>query len=179
MSSIINNIPNASDSDDEQYEEELVRRRQEADCRLRQQEEQERAERQARKEARVAEKVRLEEETQKLAEEEGCRKKEEEQRQKDLAHRLEADRVAAVEQQRCKNWMKTFQPPSFLPSDEEMNLLDYPPLTKRQRVRYLLKETLEACQRCKKLAREIGTSVVGGGSPCERCYQGRNSEERK
>ena len=136
MSSIINNLPNASDSDDERYEEELVRRRQEADHRLRQQEEQERAERQARKEARVAEKARLEEEARKLAEEAERHRKEEEQRQKDLAYRLEADRVAAVEQQRCKNWMKTFQLSSS-PSDEDMNLLDYPPLTKRQRVRYL------------------------------------------
>ena len=129
MSSIIN----TSDSDDERYEEELVCCRQEADCRLHQQEEQERAERQARKEARVAEKARLEEEARKLAEEvERCRK-EEEQHQKDLAHRLEADCVAAVEQQRCKNWMKTFQLP-LSPSDEDMNLLDYLPLTKRQRV---------------------------------------------
>jgi len=45
----------------------------------------------------------LEEEAQKLAEEEQRRKQEEEQRQKDLAHRLEADRVAAVEQQWHKN----------------------------------------------------------------------------
>jgi len=37
-----------------------------------------------------------------LAEEEQRRKQEEEQRQKDLAHRLEADRVAAVEQQQHK-----------------------------------------------------------------------------
>jgi len=57
----------------------------------------------------------------------------EEQCQRDLAHHLEADHVTAVEQQQHKNWMKTFQPPSS-PSDEEMNLLDYPPLTKRQRV---------------------------------------------
>jgi len=64
--------------------------------------------------------------------------------------------------------MKTFQPP-LSPSDKEMNLLDYLPLTKRQRVRYLLKETPEACERREELAREIGTSVVGGGSPCERC----------
>jgi len=104
-----------------------------------------------------------------LAEEEQLRKREEEQRQKDLAHQLEADRVAAVEQQRRKNWMNNFQPPSFPPSDEEMNLLDYPPLTKRQRVRYLPKETPEARQRREELAREMGTSIVGGGSPCERC----------
>ena len=121
-----------------------------------------------RKEARVAEKVRLEEKAQKLAEEAERRRKEEKQRQKDLAHRLEADRVAAVEQQWRKNWMKTFQPPSS-PSDEDMNLLDYPPLTKRQRVQYLPQETPEARQRREELSKEMGTSVVGGGNPCERC----------
>jgi len=50
-----------------------------------------------------------------------------------------------------------------------MNLLDYPPLTKRQRVWYLLKETLEVYQQHEELAREIGMSVVGGESPCKRC----------
>jgi len=110
----------------------------------------------------------LEEEARKLAEEAERRRKEEEQRQKDLAHRLEADRVAAVEQQRCKNWMKTFQPSSSS-SDEDMNLLDYPPLTKRQRVRYLPQKTLEARQRREELSKEMGTSVVGRGNPCERC----------
>jgi len=64
--------------------------------------------------------------------------------------------------------MKTFQPPSS-PSDEEMNLLDYPSLTKRQRVQYLPQETLEARQRHEEVAREMGISTVGGGSPCERC----------
>jgi len=88
---------------------------------------------------------------------------------RDLAKHLEMDRVAAMEQQRCKNWMKTFLPPSSPPSDEEMNLIDLPPLTKRQRVRYLPQETPEACQRCEELAREMRMSVVGGGSPCERC----------
>jgi len=168
MSSIINNVSNASDSDDERYEEELVCHRQEADRHLRQQEEQERAERQARKETRVAEKARLEEEAWKLVEEAERRRKEEEQHQKDLAHRPEADRVTAVEQQRCKNWVKTFQPSSS-PSDKDMNLLDYPPLTKRQCVRYLPQETPEARQRCEELSKEMGTSVVGGGNPCERC----------
>jgi len=60
-------------------------------------------ERQARKEAKIAERARLEEEAWKLAEQERCRKQEDEQRQKDLAHRLEADRVTAVEQQQQKN----------------------------------------------------------------------------
>jgi len=65
--------------------------------------------------------------------------------------------------------MKTFHPLSSPPSDEEMNLLDYPPLTKRQRVRYLPQETPEARQRREEVAREMGLLVVGGGNPCERC----------
>jgi len=88
----------------------------------------------------------LEQEARKLVEEEQHQKQEKEQCQKDLAHRLEADCVAAVKQQWRKNWMNKFQPPSSPPSDEEMNLLDYPPLTKRQRVRYLSQETPEARQ---------------------------------
>jgi len=162
-------LGNISDSDDEHYEANLAKKRAEAEALLREQERKERAERQVRKEARIAEKARLEEEARKLAEEEQHQKQEEEQCQKDLAHRLEADRVAAVEQQRRKNWMNKFQPPSSPPSDEEMNLLDYPPLTKRQRVRYLLQETPEARQRRQEMAREMGVPIVGGGSPCERC----------
>jgi len=104
-----------------------------------------------------------------MAEEEQCRKQEEEQRQKDLAHRLEADRVAAVEQAWRKNWAKTFLPPPSPPSDEKMNLIDLPPLTKRQRLRYLPKETLESIQQREELVRQTGMTVVGGGSPCERC----------
>ena len=153
-------LGNISDSDDERYEANLAKKRAEAEAFLREQERKERAECQARKEARIAEKARLEEEAWKLAEEE--------QRQKDLAHQLEADRVAAVEQQRRKNWMNKFQP-SSPPSDEEMNLLDYPPLTKRQRVRYLPQKTPEARQRCQEVAREMGIPIVGGGSPCKRC----------
>jgi len=65
--------------------------------------------------------------------------------------------------------MKTFQPPSSPPSDEEMNFLNYPPLTKRQRVQYLPQETPEARQRREEVAREMGVSTVGGGSLCERC----------
>jgi len=55
------------------------------------------------------------------------------------------------------------------PSDEEMNLIDLLLLTKRQYVRYLPKETPEACQQCEELAREMRMSVVGEGSLCERC----------
>jgi len=65
--------------------------------------------------------------------------------------------------------MKTFHPLSSSPSDEEINLLDYPPLTKRQRVQYLPQETPEARQQREEVAREMGLPVVGGGSLCERC----------
>jgi len=116
----------------------------------------------------MAERKRLEEEVRKKQEEEKTWQREEDH-QRDLATRLEADCVAAVEQQRCKNWMKTFLQPSSPPSDEEMNLIDLPPLTKRQRVRFLPQETLEARQRREELTREMGTSVIGGGSLCERC----------
>jgi len=161
-------ITNLSDSDDESYEAGLAKRRAEAENLLRQQEEKERSERQAHKQAKIAEWKRLEEEACKKQEEEETRRREED-RQRDLAQCLEVDRVAAVEQQRRKNWMKTFLPPSSPPSDEEMNLIDLPPLSKRQRVRYLPQETLEAHQRREEVAREMGVSTVGGGSPCERC----------
>jgi len=165
----MSSLGNISESNDERYEANLATRRAEAEALFREQERKERAERQARKEAKIAKKARLEEEARKLAEEEQRRKQEEEQRQKDLAHRLEADRVAAVEQQRRKNWMNKFQPPSSPPSDEEMNLLDYSPLTKRQRVCYLPQETSEARQRRQELAREMEVPLVGGESLCERC----------
>jgi len=45
-----------SDSNDERYRQELVKRREEAEARLREEEEQQWAERKARKEARAAEK---------------------------------------------------------------------------------------------------------------------------
>jgi len=160
-------IANLSDSDDESYEAGLARRRAEAETLLRQQEEKERLEHQVRKEAKAAERKRLEEEARKKQEEEETRRKEEE-RQRDLAHRLEVDCVAAVERQRRKNWTKTFLP-SSPPSDEDMNLIDLPPLTKRQRIRYLPQETPEARQRREELAKEMGVPVVGGESPCERC----------
>ena len=93
-------LGNISDSDDECYKANLAQKHAEAEALLREQEQKERAERQARKEAKIAERARLEEEARKMAEEEQHRKQEEEQRQKDLAYRLEADRVAAVEQAR-------------------------------------------------------------------------------
>jgi len=59
-----------SDSDDERYKANLAKKHAEAEALLREQEQKERAERQARKEAKIAERARLEEEAQKLAEEE-------------------------------------------------------------------------------------------------------------
>ena len=167
MSFKFTSITNLSDSDDELYEAELARRCAEAETLLRQQEEKERLERQAWKEVKIAEQKQLEEEVRRKKEEEAWSR--EEERQRELAHCLEADCIAAVEKQCHKNWTKTFLPPTTPPSDEEMNLIDLLPLTKRQRVRYLLQETPEAHQRREELARELGTSAVGGGSPCERC----------
>jgi len=51
-----------SDSNDERYEANLAKKRAEAEALLREQKQKERAERQARKEAKIAERVRLEEE---------------------------------------------------------------------------------------------------------------------
>jgi len=74
-------------------------------------------------------------------------------------------------QVRRKNWLKKMNPelvasPS---SEEEMNLIDLPPLTKRQWVCYLPKETLEQCQKQEEIVRELGIEPMGAGSPCERC----------
>jgi len=54
-------------------------------------------------------------------------------------------------------------------SKEDMNLIDLLPLTKRQHIQYLPKETLEAYQRHQELAREMGVSAISGGSPYKRC----------
>jgi len=171
-----------SDSDDERYEQELVKRRQEAEARLQEEEEQQRAERRARKEAKAAEKKRQEEELRRRAEEKRRQREEaerqmkaeeERRRQKEAndAFRQEADRQAAVVQVRRKNWLKAMNPePVASPlSEEEMNLIDLPPLTKRQQVRYLPKETLEQRQEREETARELGIEPMGAGSPCERC----------
>jgi len=136
---------NISDSDDERYEANLAKKHAEAEALLREQEQKNRLKRQVQKKAKLKERKRLEEEVQRKQEKEEfqCR---EEQHQRDLAHRLEADCIATVEQQQRKNWMKTFHLPSSPPSNEEMNLLNYSPLTKRQRVQYLPQETPEAHQ---------------------------------
>jgi len=97
----------------------------------------------------------------------------EQRRQKkvDDAFRQKADRQAAVVQVWRKNWLKQMNPETVAspPSEEEMNLIGLPPLTKRQRVRYLPKETLEQRQEREEMARELGIEPMGAGSPCERC----------
>ena len=89
---------NISDSDNERYEANLAKKRAEAEALLQEQEQKDQLERQVRKKAKLEEQKRLEEEARRKQEEEEfqCR---EEQCQRDLAHRLEADCVAAVEQQ--------------------------------------------------------------------------------
>ena len=54
-------------------------------------------------------------------------------------------------------------------SDEDMNLINLLPLTKRQRIQYLPQETLKAHQQHEELAKEMGVSAVGGGNPCKQC----------
>ena len=55
------------------------------------------------------------------------------------------------------------------PSNEEMNLINLPPLTQRQQVRYLPKETLEQHQAREEIVKELGIEPMGGENPCERC----------
>jgi len=76
----------------------LARKCTEAETLFHQQEEKERLECQAHKEAKIAERKRLEEEARRKQEEEEAWQREEEC-QRDLAHCLEADCVTAVEQQ--------------------------------------------------------------------------------
>jgi len=122
MSFNSNSIANLSDSDDKSYEAECWHA--EAENLLRQQEEKKHLERQAHKEAKIAEQKRLEEEVWRKQEEEEARQREED-RQRDLAQRLKADRVAAIEQQQCKNWIKIFLLPSTPPSDKKINVMTW------------------------------------------------------
>jgi len=48
-----------------------------------------------------------------------------------------------------------------------MNSIDLPPLTKRQRVCYLPKETLEQHREREEMAKELGIEPMGKGSLCE------------
>jgi len=166
-----------SDSDDERYEQELVKRREEAEARFREEEEQQRAERRARKEVKAAQKRKQEEELRRRAEEERRQKEEAErqmktkeerwrQKEADDAFRQEADRQAAVVQVWQKNWLKAMNPEPVAspPSKEEMNLIDLPPLTKRQWVRYLPKETPEQRREREEMARVLGIEPMGTGS---------------
>jgi len=66
----MSSISNFSDSNDECYKASLARKRAEAEALLRKQEWKEREDRQARKQARIAEKARLEAEARKFAKEE-------------------------------------------------------------------------------------------------------------
>jgi len=176
------NTGNISDSDDERYEQELIKRREEAEARLWEEEEQQQAERRARKEAKAAEKRRQEEELQRQAEEERRQKEEAERQMKAEEERQiqkevndafcqEADQQAAVVQVWRKNWLKNMNPEPLAspPSEEEINLIDLPPLTKRQWVCYLPKETLEQRRAREELAKELGIELMGGENPCERC----------
>jgi len=129
----MSSIGNISDSDNERYEANLAKKYAEAEALLQEQEQKDWLECQVRKEAKLAERKRLEEEIRRKQKEEEVRRRKE-QCQRDLAHHLEVDRVAAIEQQWRKNWVKIFQLLSSPPSDKEMNLLDYLPLTKRQRI---------------------------------------------
>jgi len=171
-----------SDSDDERYEQELIKRREEAEARLQEEEEQQRVERKARKEARAAEQRRQEEELRRRAEEERRQKEETErqmkaeeerrrQKEADDAFCQEADRQAAVVQVRRNNWLKKMNPEPLAspPSEEEMNLINLPPLTKRQWVCYLPKETSEQRRAREEMAKELGIEPMGGENPCERC----------
>ena len=171
-----------SDSNDERYEQELVKQREEAKARLREEEEQQWVEQRARKEVRVVEKRRQEEELRRQAEEKRWQKEEVERQMKaeekwrrqkktnDVFHQ-EVDRQVAVIQVRQKNWLKKANPELLAspPSEGEMNLIDLPLLTKRQRVCYLLKETLEQRRKKEELVRELGIEPMGGETPCERC----------
>ena len=70
-----------------------------------------------------------------------------------------------------KNWLKkmNLELLTSSPSEEEMNLIDLPPLTKRQQVRYLPKETSEQHWAREEIAKELGIEPMGGENPCERC----------
>jgi len=98
---------------------------------------------------------------------------EEQQRQKEMddAFYQEADRQAAVIQVWRKNWLKKVNPEPLAspPSEEEINLIDLLPLTKRQQVRYLPEKTPEQRREREAMAKELGIEPMGGKNPCERC----------
>ena len=131
-------------------------------------------EQRARKEARAVEKRRQKERLRRQVEEERQMKAEEEQqRQKeaDNAFCQKVDRQAAVVQVWRKNWLKkmNLEPLASPPSKEKINLINLPPLTKRQRVRYFPKETVEQRRVREEMAKEPGIEPIGEENPCERC----------
>ena len=131
-------------------------------------------EQRARKEVRAAEKRRQKERLRRQVEEERQMKAEEEQqRQKEADDTFcqKVDRQAAVVQVWRKNWLKkmNLEPLVSPPSKEKINLINLPPLTKRQRVRYFPKETVEQCRVREEMAKEPGIEPIGGENPCERC----------
>jgi len=130
MSFNATSIANFSDSNNERYKAELARRHAETEALLQEQEEKEWLEHQAQKETKITEQKILEEEVWREQEKEETQQREE-KHHRDLAHRLEADHIAAMEQQQRKNWAKTFLSPSSPSSNEEMNLINLLPLTKR------------------------------------------------
>ena len=73
------------------------------------------------------------------------------------------DRQAVVVQVQRKNWLKkiNLEPLASPPSKEKMNLIDLPPLTKRQQVRYLPKETSEQHRAREEMAKELGIEPMG------------------
>jgi len=88
----------------------------------------------------------VEEERQQKEEAERQMKAEEERRRQkevDNAFYQEAEKQTVVIQVWRKNWLKkvNLRPLAFPPSEEKMNLIDLSPLTKRQQVYYLPKET--------------------------------------
>ena len=114
-----------------------------------------------------------EERRQKEEAERQIKAEEEQQRQKetDNAFCQEVDRQVAVVQVWRKNWLKkmNLEPLASSPFKEEINLIDLPPLTKRQRVRYLPKETAEQHRAREEMVKELGIEPIGGENPCERC----------
>ena len=78
--------------------------------------------------------------------------------------------MAVIQVQR-KNWLNkmNLEPLASPPSEEKMNLINLPPLTKRQRVHYLSKKTPEQHWKREAMAKELGIEPMGSENPCERC----------
>ena len=70
-----------------------------------------------------------------------------------------------------KNWLKKANSELlvFLPSKGEINLINLPPLTKRQQVCYLPKESSEQRWEREELVRELGIKLMDRETPYKRC----------